>query len=441
MKGHIRARGKDTWRLFVDLRHNPGELRKQETQTFHGTKGAARAELRKMLARVDAGLRHDAGADTVGELLRRWLDDVAKISVTSGTFEKYEEIVDKHLVPAFGTIKVRDLKASDIQSVYARWLVDGCKGKKGGGALSPVTIRKQHAVLHRALKTARRWRLVSENAADEVDLPRADATSRKRFLSAAQCQKLLATATAEGSRLQVPILLMLETGMRRGELLALRWQDVDYKAQRVLIKRAIERTEEHGLRFKEPKSGKSRVITLSEGAIEALRAHWETQGVERQACVEQAGSYDDQDLVFPMPWGGTWDPPAFGLAFRRLAKRALGDEAGNIGPHVLRHTATTLMLQQGLGPKVVADRLGHSTTRMTMDVYAHVAPELEERAAGAVAAAIAAVASGASVTNPLPKPGPGSQQAQKKTPQTLAAEGIPMVGTRGFEPLTPTVSM
>jgi len=188
------------------------------------------------------------------------------------------------------------------------------------------------------------------DVADEVDLPRPGAMSRKRFLSAEQCQQLLATATAEKSRLAVPILLMLETGMRRGELLVLRWKDVDYKAQRIVVKRALGRTDAHGIRFKEPKSGRSRIITLSEGAIAALRSQWEAQAVERHSCVEQAGSYDDQDLMFPMPWGSPWDPPAFGLAFRRLATRALGDGTGNIGPHVLRHTATTLMLQQGLGP-------------------------------------------------------------------------------------------
>ena len=340
-----------------------------------------------------------------------------------------------HSQPRQGPIKIRDLKVNDIQSAYARWLLDGRKGKKPGGALSPVTIRKHHAVLHRALKTARRWRLVSENAADEVDLPRPDATSRKRFLSAAECQKLLAIAAEEGSRLKVPVLLMLETGMRRGELLALRWPDVDYKAKRVFVRRAIERTEAHGLRFKEPKSGRSRIVTLSEGAIAALRAQWEVQAIERQACIEQSGSYDDQNLVFPMPWGSPWEPPSFGLAFRRLAMRALGDVAGNIGPHVLRHTATTLMLQQGLGPKVVADRLGHSTTRMTVDVYAHVAPELEELAAGAVAAAIAAV------TNPSPSAAGSAPSEERETAQSLTPQGLSMVGTRGFEPLTPTVSM
>jgi integrase len=218
-------------------------------------------------------------------------------------------------------------------------------------------------------------------------------------------------------------------------LLALKWADVDYNAQRILVKRAIERTKAHGLRFKEPKSGKGRVITLSPGAIAALRGHWETQFVERRLCVEHAGAYDDQDLVFPMPWGGPWDPPAFGLAFRRLATRALGDVAGNIGPHVLRHTATTLMLQQGLGPKVVADRLGHSTTRMTMDVYAHVSPEFEEHAAGAVAAAIA------SVTIPLPFSSKLAKTGKAKAAQSLTPLGSHVVGTRGLEPLTPTVSM
>ena len=139
-----------------------------------------------------------------------------------------------------------------------------------------------------------------------------------------------------------------------------------------------------------------------------------------------------------MPWGSPWDPPAFGLAFRRLAIRALGADVGNIGPHVLRHTTTTLMLQQGLGLKVVADRLGHSTTRMTLDVYAHVAPEVEEKAADAVAAAIASVTN---VINRAPKPENATTVEKTITAQSLTPQGLPVVGARGLEPLTPTVSM
>src|SRR5579863_8949240 len=121
--------------------------------------------------------------------------------------------------------------------------------------------------------------------------------------------------------------------------------------------------------------------------------HPESRHLEPTECrwrIQRNLSESIVDELHPTGPGSpsVWDPPAFGLAFRRLAMRALGGVAGNIGPHVLRHTATTLMLQQGLGPKVVADRLGHSTTRMTLDVYAHVAPEIETRAADAVAAAI-----------------------------------------------------
>ena len=439
MKGHIRERGKDTWQLYVDLRRRPGEKRKQETKTFHGKKGEARAELRKMLARVDAGLTHDANIETVEAFLRRWLDDVAKISVTPATFEHYDKIVDKQLAPTLGPIKIRDLKASHVQRLYSTWSAAG---------RAPATIRKYHAVLHRALKTARRWKIVSENVADDVDLPRVPTSSNRRFLSPEQCRQLIAAATSRRmkpkkdsdravwltSRLRVPIIVLLETGMRRGELLALKWSDVDYARRRLTIRRAVERTKAHGVLFKLPKSRKVRVISLSESAIAALQEHHEAQRLEEQECRKQSGGYDDGGLVFAMPWGSPWDPPAFGLAFRRLAKDALGDERGNIGPHTLRHTATTLMLQQGLGPKVVADRLGHSTTRMTMDVYAHVAPELEAKAADAVAAAIALV------SNPLANAAQEGSLEKTQTAQSLTPQGFPMVGDRGLEPRTSSLS-
>ena len=432
MKGHICARGKNTWRLFADLHRDPSEPRKQITTTFHGTRGAAQVELRRLLGQIDAGLRHDSRAETVGAFLRRWLDTVVSVSVTAATFEKYEGIVEMHLTPALGAIKLRDLKASHIQALYSAWRLNGRKGDNTR-PLSPSTVRKHHAVLHRALQTARRWKLVSENVAGDVDLPRADPSNERVFLSAADCGKLLDASL--DSRLAVPVLLMLETGLRRGELLALKWSDVEYENRRLIVRRAVERTKAFGMKLKETKNGRVRVVTLSDGAITALRGHWEAQRLEEIVCIKQAGSYDAQGLVFPMPWGSMWDPHAFGVAFRRLAKAALGELRGNIGPHKLRHAAASLMLQQGLGPKVVADRLGHTTTRMTLDVYAHVAPELEARAADAVAAAIRAV------TNPLPNRAELEAEDLIGTAQSLAPQGLPMVGARGLEPLTPTVSM
>jgi integrase len=171
--------------------------------------------------------------------------------------------------------------------------------------------------------------------------------------------------------------MALATGMRRGELLALGWQDVDLDRGSLSVRRSLERTKA-GLRLKAPKSNRSRVVGLPGIAVETLRAHRVDQAEERLRC---GAGWADNGLVFPSLAGTAWDPSNFSSDLRRLAKRA---GLGSIGPHTLRHTAATEMLRHGLHPKVVSERLGHASTRVTLDVYSHVVPTLESDAAARV---------------------------------------------------------
>jgi len=182
--------------------------------------------------------------------------------------------------------------------------------------------------------------------------------------------------------------MLLATGLRRSELLALRWQDLNLEQATLLVCRALEKTHAHGLQFKAPKTRKTRVIAIPGVAVETLLAHRNEQNLAKIKC---GVDWEENDLIFPFVTqvnklgrrrgGGLWDPVHFSRAFRRLAQRA---GVGNIGPHTLRHTAATDMLRQGLHPKVVSDRLGHSTTRMTLDVYSHVLPAFQTDAAARV---------------------------------------------------------
>jgi len=169
-------------------------------------------------------------------------------------------------------------------------------------------------------------------------------------------------------------LLALGTGVRRGELLGLKWTDVDFELGRVAIRRSLERTSD-GLRLKAPKSNRARVVDLPAIAVDVLRSHRAVQHEERLRCGE---AWANNGLVFPSLAGSPWDPSNFSNEFRQLAKLS---GIGSIGPHTLRHTAATEMLRHGLSPKVVADRLGHASTRMTLDVYSHVLPGIESDAA------------------------------------------------------------
>jgi integrase len=373
-RGTRRIRGTDTWtacwELFVDLGRRADGVRERRTKTVYGTEREAAKELRALLRELDAGVRRDPSKCTVAQLLRDWLKH--KADVEASTREKYHEVIEQQLIPAFGRLKLDRLDRTAIRAQYARWLREG--RVRGEGGFSPATIRKFHTVLREALQMAVDDGLVARNMAAGVELPKGERRER-RALSSEEYARLV--HAAQGSSMYAPIVTALATGMRRGELLALRWEDVDLDGAHLAIRRSLERTKS-GLRLKAPKSGRSRVVGLPAIAVEILRSHRVDQNKERLSCGE---AWANNDLVFSTLAGAPWDPTTFSRAFRRLGSRA---GLGSMGPHTLRHTAATEMLRQGLHPKVVADRLGHSSTRMTLDVYSHVTPALESDAAARV---------------------------------------------------------
>lgn len=200
-------------------------------------------------------------------------------------------------------------------------------------------------------------------------------------LTEEQVELLLAAARDRGERrlkldgeLEVPVLVAIDTGVRRGELLALRWCDIDCEARRLVVRRSLEQTREHGLCFKDTKTGKTRTNALDQDTIAALRRHRARQN-ERRLLMGPA--YRDNDLVFPRADGSPWDPDNFGAAFERLIRRA---NVPRVRLHDLRHTSATLLLRQGIATKVVSERLGHSTTALT-HTYQHVIAGMDEEAA------------------------------------------------------------
>ena len=373
MKGYIRQRGA-SWELFVELGRDATGRRQRRTTSVQGTKREAEAKLRRMLTEVDSGMHADPGKVNVATFLREWLE--YKVDLQPGTKEKYEQIVEHHLIPSFGSLSLLQLRPDTIRAAYAGWLL---KGRRiGDGGLSAATIRKFHTVLRQALQIAVDDGLVMRNAAAGLRLPRGE-SRKKRALTDEEIE-VLVNDIADGT-LGIPVLVLLATGLRRGELLALTWPDVDFEAGTLAVRRSVEKTSA-GLRLKSPKTNRARVVAVPSVALEALRLHRAEQEEARRRYGE---AWSEQGLVFPGLLGSLWDPAVFSRAFRRAAVRV---GVGSIGPHTLRHTAATEMLRQGIHPKVVADRLGHSTTRMTLDVYSHVIPALESEAATKVDAAI-----------------------------------------------------
>jgi integrase len=268
-----------------------------------------------------------------------------------------------------GRRKLSKLSALDVQTLYRDRLDSG---------LSPSTVNKIHTVLHKALAQAVRWSLIPRNPTDAVKAPR-PTPEEMHPLSAAESRTLL--DAAKGDRLEALYVLALTTGMRRGELLGLKWSDVDLENATVSIRRTLTRTD-NGKRVAlgEPKTKKSRrTICLTPQAVEALRSHLERQ----LGQIEASGDlYDDQGLVFTTEVGTPINPS--NLRQRSLAPLLKKAGLSHIRFHDLRHTCATLLLSKGVHPKFVQELLGHATIAITLDTYSHVLPGMGDQTAAAM---------------------------------------------------------
>ena len=280
---------------------------------------------------------------------------------------QYRSAIRHHLIPAFGNIPVQKLTPDKIRAFYRQKIDEGSK---------PRTVGVLHAVLRWALSDAVKQGLVARNVATLVTPPRIDRYDAQT-LTIEQAEKLL--EAARGSRLDALLILALTTGMRRGELLALRWEDVDFNQSLVSVHRTMARVAGYGYVEGEPKTRSSRRrIVLPVVALEALREHRKCQ---EQTKMEAGDKWQDKELVFIDRYGGFFSPDMvlrrFGILLREVG-------LPHMRFHDLRHSAATMLLVAGVHPKVVQERLGHSTVAMTLDVYSHVLPSMQQEPAGKI---------------------------------------------------------
>lgn len=380
--GHIRQRSPGSWELKYDCGADPiTGKRIIRYKTVRGRKSDAQRELRELLGTVDKGTHVDPGKLTVGEWFRRWLAE-AQSGVSPKTYERYAEIVNLHLTPKLGMHQLAKLAPVHIQGFYSETLKSGRLDGKGG--LSPQTVVHFHRVLSLALKRARALRLIAVNPAEDVRVPKIDDREMKT-LTDEQAAKLLAAAST--TRLYVPIAVTLATGLRRGELLALRWQDIDLDSGVLMVVRSLEQTND-GLRFKAPKTKRGkRPVVLPASIVDVLRDHKVRQAEERLALGLGKG-----ELVFTRVDGRPISPDTFTSWVARVAKRA---GTSHVMPvHGMRHTHVTNLLRANVHPKIASERAGHSSVGVTLNRYSHVVPGLQEDAAQRIDAALRKVLGG-----------------------------------------------
>jgi len=333
------------------------------------TRDDVRVKLTKAMADRDDGLFSDDENITIGEYLDRWLSDCVRGSVRESTFDRDSYLVRVHIKPALGRIKLSKLSPVQVQGFYRDRLDAG---------LSTSTVNKVHTVLHKALSQAELWCLIPHNPTEAVKAP-SPASQEMRPLSPEEAGRLLKAACSD--RFEALYVLAVTTGMRRGELLGLKWSDVDLKGGAVSIRRTLSRVD-NGKRVTlgEPKTKKSRrTIPLTLRALEALKAHRKRQLEE---MMELAGLREDQGLVFTTRTGSLINPSNLRQrSFAQLLKRA---GLPHVRFHDLRHTCATLLLSQNTHPKFVQELLGHATIAITLDTYSHLIPGMGDYTARAM---------------------------------------------------------
>ena len=372
MRGHIKQRSKGSWSIVLDLGRDPSTgKRKQQWVTVRGTKKEAESKLAELQHQLNTGEFVKSSKLTVREFLTQWFQDYVKTNARAATAEGYKIIVERHLIPSLGGIALAQLHPSHIQGYYAKALVEGrCDGK---GGLAARTVVHHHRVLREALSHAVKWGLVGRNVADAVDPPRAVNKEMKALDSAGVLRLLDA---ARGTIYFPLINLATFTGMRRSELLGLRWLDLNLSRGTVSIAQVLHCLPGGRIVFEQPKTARSkRLVRLSQETTLALRAYRDTV----EADLEQVGdSISGDRLLFSQINGAPLLPNTVTHAFAKIARRA-GLEGFTF--HSLRHTHASIMLQQGVSSKTVAERLGHSTVVITLDTYSHLTPGVKEDAA------------------------------------------------------------
>jgi integrase len=374
--GHIQRRGPNSWRIKfdIDVDSNTGK-RRTRYYTVKGTKRQAQAELTKLLASANAGTYVDPANTTVPEFLERWLRDWGSVNVSPSTLQRYAGIVHKQIIPQVGKIKIQKLQADKIAEMYATLLREGrCKKTEDASTsgLSPRTVGHVHRVLHRALDIAAKWGVVALNAADKVDAPKVE----EEEVEIIQADALPGLLNAlRGKMLYAIAVTGLGTGIRRGEMLALRWQDVDLTAGTMKIERTLEQTKVGGLRFKAPKSKRGRrTITLPAGVIAVLRARMKEQ--QEQWLALGRGRVLPNALVFATWDGSPRSPGALSTDWAEaMIKLGLPYTL-----HALRHTHASALIAGGMDVETLSRRLGHAKSSITLDVYSHLFKPADDRA-------------------------------------------------------------
>jgi integrase len=375
MRGHIVKRYKSSYTIYLNLGRDPVTgKRKQLVVSVKGTKRQAEQKLADLIHGMDIGNYIKPNKVTLGEFLGRWMKDYVWRKLSPRVAEGYDTIVRCHLIPKLGSIYLTQLRTDHLQTYYSETLAAGRVDKTGG--LSAQTLVHHHTILHKALEDAIEQGLLFRNVAS-LDSAKPPPAEHREMLVWSEDELVTFIQAAKKTPYYALFYVVLFTGMRRSEFMALRWSDIDLTTNQLSVARTLHQLRDGTLIYRDTKTTKSRrTIALTPSTVKLLEEYRKTQEAKRAALHMQPLKSDD--LVFCKPDGSELRPNTISRAWVDLAVRA---GVKRIRLHDARHTHASIMLKQGTPAKVVQERLGHANVGITLDTYSHVAPGMQEDAA------------------------------------------------------------
>jgi integrase len=369
MRGHVRERGKGNWYAVLSIRDQQTGKRKVKFIALPDAKGKREAQqhLARIVTELDAGAFVEPDKTTVAVFMQRWLAHI-KTQISAASFERYRELANI-IIPALGTVRLTKLRPEHISGMYSAALSGGrCDGK---GGLSPRTVHQVHTILKQALAQACVWRAIPYNPAALVKPPKVQRKEMKTIDTETTARMLDA---ARGTTIYVPVLLGVLCGLRRGEICALRWRNVDLDAGQLAVVASRSRGERGRPIEKSTKTGRGRLVALPVLAVTELRRH---RAQRAEQLLRLGVALTDDHHVYAKLDG----EPGHPTFLTRLFKQFMRDhKLPPIRFHDLRHSHATHLLAAGIHPKIAQERLGHSSIAVTMDTYSHAMPNMQQDA-------------------------------------------------------------
>jgi integrase len=335
MKGHIRERSPGHWAIIVDQRDPATGERKRRWHSFVGTKRAAQIECARLISDMQRGTYLDPSKTTVAQFLDQWLADV-QVRVSTKTYERYEQVCHKNIVPLLGAVPLAKLKPVQISQAYATALTSGRRKRSDG--LSPRTVHHMHVILKGALAQGVKWEMLVRNPAAAVDPPKVARTIMQTY-NLGQTAELI--QAVRGKRIFIPTILAALCGLRRGEIAALRWRNVDLASGQLAVVQSAEQTRA-GVRYKATKSGRGRTVALPATLVAELKAHRIQQA---QELLKVGRRLSDDDFVVAQADGSPLQPHSVGQEWVRFMANS---PLPRIRFHDLRHAHATHLLAAGV---------------------------------------------------------------------------------------------